>query len=222
MKRAVFLDRDGTINSMVYNSEFGLVDSPANPDEFELLPGSGQAIRLIQQMGFLSLVVSNQPGIAKGKLTEKILEATTQRMHHLLALDDVELDAVYYCLHHPQAVLDEYRVECSCRKPKCGLLMNASEELNIDLSRSYFVGDGITDILAGQEAGVATILLCKPKPYLMDELINQGARPNYSAESLLEAARIIQQIEESDGDGATPFPGSMCLTSPKERNKAAI
>ena len=201
MKRAVFLDRDGTINAMVYNTEFGLVDSPCNPDEFRLLPGVGKAIRALKQAGFLTVVTSNQPGIAKGKFTPPILDAITQMMHQLLAEKGAELSAVYYCLHHPQAEVEEYRIECDCRKPKAGLLKLAESELGIDLAESYFVGDGINDMLAGRAADTTTILLSSRKCYVFDELARQGVRPDYMVGSLREAAHLIRKVEDSDHRG---------------------
>ncbi len=153
MQRAVFLDRDGTLNAMVYNPDFGLVDSPANPLEFTLLPGACAAIRRINQAGMLAVVVSNQPGVAKGKFTPAILMQITQKMHGELQHNGAKLDAVYYCLHHPEAALDDLRLTCECRKPKPGLLLRAAQELDIDLARSFMVGDGITDIQAGRKRG---------------------------------------------------------------------
>src|SRR3990172_1193265 len=103
MNRAVFLDRDGVINKMVYNSEFGLVDSPANPDEFRLNSGVAEAICQINRMGLLAIVVSNQPGIAKGRFTRALHDAMTDKMHRLIEQAEGRLDGVYYCLHHPHA-----------------------------------------------------------------------------------------------------------------------
>jgi len=191
LRRAVFLDRDGSINSMVYNPDFGLVDSPQNADQFQLLPGVPEAIRLINEMGFLAVVVSNQPGIAKGKCTPDDLEAITQKMHRELAAGGGRLDAVYYCLHHPEALLEEYRVICDCRKPRPGLLQRAAEELGIDLGTSYMVGDGLTDVLAGKAVGCITILLSNRKCEIcrmMDEL---HTWPDFQAPNLLEAVRLI-------------------------------
>ncbi len=105
MNKAVFLDRDGTVNAMVYNPDHGLVDSPANPDEFKLLPGVGKAIGRINEMGFLTLVISNQPGIAKGKFTLEILEAIDKKMRDELAQCGAHLDKIYYCLDHPEAII---------------------------------------------------------------------------------------------------------------------
>ncbi len=205
MNRAIFLDRDGVINHMVYNPEFGLVDSPANPDEFQLLPGVGEAVHQINQLGLLAIVISNQPGIAKGKFTPAVLEAITEKMHRELSKAGARLVSVYYCLHHPQAALDEYRVECDCRKPKPGLLKQAQKELDIDLEHSYFIGDGITDIAAGQSAGVCTLFVSSRKPYILDELFRQKVQPAYMVGSIKEAVQVIQAIENGNGEDVKPF-----------------
>ena len=205
MHRAVFLDRDGVINAMVYHAEFGLVDSPANPDEFNLLPGVGEAVRLINQMGFLAIVISNQPGIAKGKFTLPLLEATTNKMHRELALTGARLDAVYYCLHHPETLLEEYRIVCECRKPKPGLLLQAAREWDLDLERSYFVGDGVTDMAAGQSVGNTTLFVSSRKCYICDELARHSVQPDYIVGSLTEAVQVIQMIEHGDRHDLEPY-----------------
>lgn len=176
---------------MVYHSDFGLVDSPANPDELFLLPGVSQAVRQINETGWPAIVISNQPGVAKGKYSEKLLDATTQKMHRLLAKDNARLDAVYYCLHHPEAEVVEYKSTCDCRKPRPGLLLQAAQEWGISLEDSYFIGDGITDILAGQAAGTRTILIASRKPYLYEALAERNANPDYIVGSLAEAVEII-------------------------------
>lgn len=197
MRRAVFLDRDGTINAMVYHAEHGLVDSPANPEEFKLLPRTAEALNLIHKTGLLAVVVSNQPGIAKGKFSPALLQAMTQKMERELAASGAFLDAIYYCKHHPEGVLEEYRKECECRKPKPGLLLRAADDLGIDLRRSYMVGDGITDMQAGQAAGTTNILLYgSSKWYLREELERHAVRPDYIVKNLLEAAELICGLEE--------------------------
>jgi len=199
-RRAVFLDRDGTINRMVYHAEFGLIDSPQNPNEFELLPRVGEAIRLLNELGLLIIVASNQPGIAKEKYTSQILEAIDQKMRAELAKRGAHLDAVYYCLHHPQAAIEKYRVNCECRKPEPGLLLKASRDFSIDLKASYMIGDGLTDIQAGKAVGCKTIFLGRLKCYaccLMDDL---GAKPDFVVSDLLETAQLIQRLEEKNTD----------------------
>jgi D-glycero-D-manno-heptose 1,7-bisphosphate phosphatase len=195
IRRAVFLDRDGVINPYVYNSEFGTVDSPANPEEFTLLPGVGEAITQFNHLGLLVVVVSNQPGIAKGRFSNALLEAMTVKMENLAQARGGKIDGVYYCLHHPQASLVEYRMTCDCRKPAAGMLRRAAADWNVDLKKSYMVGDGIVDIIAGQAAETTTILISPRKGYVCDELSRQGAKPNYWAAGLLEAAQLIHDLE---------------------------
>lgn len=194
MKRAVFLDRDGVINSYVCHSEFGTVDSPATPDEFVLSEGVCDALEALHRLGFLLIVISNQPGIAKGRFTPALLDATTQKMKNECA---GLLDAVYYCLHHPQAVLPEYRQQCECRKPKPGLLFQAAREWDVDLANSYMIGDGVVDVAAGKAAGVTSIFIGNRKCYLCTEFKEQDAVPDFIAEDLKTAAGIIVAAAEN-------------------------
>jgi D,D-heptose 1,7-bisphosphate phosphatase len=194
-KRAVFLDRDGIINQMVYNPDYGLVDSPINPGEFVLLSGVGAAIKQINQADFLALVISNQPGIAKGKFSKELLDKITAKMHQTLSAQSARLDGVYYCLHHPDAVLEEYRQNCNCRKPKPGLLIQAASEWDIDLSSSYFIGDGITDVAAGKAVETTCLYVGNRKEYILDEFYKKGIEPDYIVGSLLEAVGVILKIE---------------------------
>ena len=199
-RRAVFLDRDGVINAMWYDREHGLVDSPGNPEQLELLPGAARGIRLLNEMGLLTVVVSNQPGIAKGRFTVPLLEAMTAKMVEDLQASHARLDEVLCCLHHPQALEPAYRKECACRKPKPGLLFSAAEELGIDLSRSYMVGDGLTDIQAGHAAGCRTIWVGNLKLEIARVMEQEGVRPDDLAENLLEAVYIIRKMEGYHGN----------------------
>ncbi len=194
--KAVFLDRDGVINSYVYNSDFGTVDSPSNPDEFQIVAGVPEAIAAFRAMGFLVVVVSNQPGIAKGKFSPELLQAVTAKMTTECR---GMIDAVYYCLHHPQAIRPEYLLECTCRKPKPGLLLKAAEEMNIDLGRSVMIGDGLTDVVAGQQAGSCTILLSQRKCYLCDEMERRGSAPDFLATTLADAVPIVRAMNSNGG-----------------------
>jgi D,D-heptose 1,7-bisphosphate phosphatase len=187
--RAVFLDRDGVINSYVYQPDFGTVDSPSNPGEFHVIDGVPETIKAIGDLGFLVIVVSNQPGIAKGKFTPALLDAVTSKMRR--ACHDAIHD-IFYCLHHPNAALPELRADCNCRKPKPGLLLQAAEKWNIDLASSFMIGDGLTDIAAGHAAGVATILVSPRKCYLCDEIDKHHANPDFVVRSLPLALPILQ------------------------------
>lgn len=196
MNRAVFLDRDGVINAMVYNVEFGLVDSPANPREFTMLPGVPEAIRVIKALGFLAVVISNQPGIAKGKFSVSLLNAMTHQMVSDLAAHGARIDSVYYCYHHPEGVIEAYRKTCDCRKPKPGMLLRAAKELDIALDQSYLIGDGITDMQAGKAAGTTNLLVYPSfKCYICEELNRHQVQPHYIVPSLHDGVKLIQQVE---------------------------
>jgi D-glycero-D-manno-heptose 1,7-bisphosphate phosphatase len=188
---AVFLDRDGVINRMVLHPEFGFVDSPANPEQMELLPRVGEAIAELNRTGLPVIVVSNQPGIAKGKFTLSLLNAMERKMHAAIEALGGRLDAVYNCLHHPEAALEEFRVRCVCRKPEAGLLLQAARDWNLDLHSSYMIGDGVTDVIAGERVGARTIFLSSRKCYVCESLAEHDARPDYIVGDLLEAARLI-------------------------------
>lgn len=154
-QRAVFLDRDGTINRYV-----GFLN---DIDRFELLPGAAEAIRRINSSGYLAIVVTNQPVIARGELSFGELEEMHCKMETLLGREGAYLDGIYYCPHHPDSGFDgevpELKIKCSCRKPEPGMLLAAAERFNIDLSSSWMVGDGRHDIGAGKAAGCMTALI---------------------------------------------------------------
>jgi D-glycero-D-manno-heptose 1,7-bisphosphate phosphatase len=192
-RNAIFLDRDGVINSYVYNAEFGTVDSPGSPDEFALIPGAGEAVAEFNRLGFIVVVVSNQPGIAKGKFTPALLEQVDAKMHAGIAAAGGKLDAVYYCLHHPDAVVPAYRERCECRKPRPGMLLEAAQEWDIDLKNSYMIGDGVTDIEAGRAAGTHTIFIGPSKPYVFEALEKHGVQPDFMAPTLSDTVEIIKK-----------------------------
>lgn len=152
-QKAIFLDRDGTINKYV-----GFL---RNIDEFELLPGVSEAIRMINASGYLAVVVTNQPVIARGEVSFEELDNIHCKMETLLGKDGAYIDGIYFCPHHPhkgyEGEIPELKIECDCRKPKPGMLLKASEELNIDLKASYMIGDSDSDVQAGEAAGCNSI-----------------------------------------------------------------
>lgn len=175
-QRAVFLDRDGTINRYV-----GFLRSI---DDFELLPGVAEAVRKINISGCLAIVVSNQPVIARGEVTYEELQLIHNKMETLLGTEGAYLDAVYYCPHHPHkgyaGEVPELKIDCGCRKPKPGMLLKAAEDFNIDLSRSWMIGDSENDVRAGKMAGCKKILLGSGE-----------FGQDYTAQNLLEAVDHI-------------------------------
>ena len=185
MNRAVFLDRDGVINAAPYNVEEGKYDSPYTIADFRFLPGAKQAIRLLNQKRWLTVVVSNQPGIAKGKCSAPFLEALDERMRAGLAGSGAHLDAIYYCLHHPQALVPELRQACQCRKPRPGLLLAAACDLKVDLTESYIIGDSFQDVEAGLAAGCKTILI-RPRSRRADLPTVNASRVATSLQSAVE------------------------------------
>lgn len=154
-QKAVFLDRDGTINKYV-----GFL---RNIDDFELIDGAADAIKKINASGYLAIVVTNQPVIARGEISFEELETIHNKMETLLGKEGAYLDAVYFCPHHPhkgyKGERPELKFDCECRKPKPGMLLKAAEDFNIDLEQSWMIGDGENDIRAGQNAGCQTALI---------------------------------------------------------------
>lgn len=154
-QKAVFLDRDGTINRHV-----GFL---RDIDDFVLLPGAAEGVRKLNEAGFLVIVVTNQPVIARGELTREGLRRIHDKMETLLGAEGAFLDALYYCPHHPHrgfpGEVAELKIDCDCRKPKPGLLLQAARDYHIDLSASWMVGDEERDVGAGRAAGCRTVLL---------------------------------------------------------------
>lgn len=154
-QKAIFLDRDGTINRYV-----GFLRSV---DDFELISGVAESIRRINESGYLTIVVTNQPVVARGDVTLSELDQIHNKMQTLLGLKGAYLDGIYYCPHHPHKGFEgevlELKIECDCRKPKPGMLLRAASDFNITLEDSFMIGDGENDIKAGIAAGCRTILL---------------------------------------------------------------
>jgi len=152
-QKVFFLDRDGTINRYV-----GFLRDIA---DFELLNGVPEAIRLINESGYLCIVVTNQPVVARGEITTEQLDEIHNKMETLLGKEGAYIDGLYYCPHHPdkgfKGEVVELKMDCDCRKPKPGMLIKAAGDLNIDLKQSYMIGDSDNDIVAGETAGCKTV-----------------------------------------------------------------
>lgn len=163
-QRAVFIDRDGTINK-----ENGFI---SQADDFILLPDAAEAIKIINQSGYLAIVVTNQPVIARGECSFHDLEVIHNKMETELGKKGAFIDGLYFCPHHPDTGFDgerpEYKCICDCRKPKPGLLFKAAEDFNIDIASSYMVGDSNTDVMAGTRAGCKASILVSERYSLLD------------------------------------------------------
>jgi PST family polysaccharide transporter len=179
-RRAVFLDRDGTL---IEQREY-LTDA----SQVKLLPRTAAALKRLQDRGYLLVVVTNQSAVARGLLTEKELVRIQDHLQDVLYRAGVRLDGMYYCPYHPQAVLAEYRRDSDRRKPRPGMLLQAAEDLDIDLSRSWMVGDDDRDVEAGRAAGCRTVRLADQEGAPGG---NGGARPDFTAGDLQDAADTI-------------------------------
>lgn len=156
-QKAIFLDRDGTINQYV-----GFL---RKIEDFSLLPDVSEAIKKINDLGYLVIVITNQPVIARGEVTVDELNTIHMKMETLLGKNGAYLDAIYYCPHHPdkgfEGEVPELKINCDCRKPNPGLILNAAEDFNIDLTQSWMIGDSENDVLAGKNAGCRTAYIGK-------------------------------------------------------------
>ena len=163
-QKAVFLDRDGTINK-----SNGFI---TKPEQFKLIPGVAEAIKKINKSGYLTIIVTNQPVIARGDCTFEELELIHQKMETELGKQGAFIDGIYFCPHHTDKGFEgerpEYKCNCDCRKPKPGLLLKAASDFNIDLAQSYMVGDGKNDIEAGISAGCKKSVLVSDSYTLLD------------------------------------------------------
>lgn len=180
----MFIDRDGTLNE-----DIGYVSTP---DELVLYPWAAEAVRRINDSGLLAIVITNQSGIARGMYTETTLDAIHSRMIRELARDDARLDAVYYCPHHPDVGDARYRIECECRKPRTGMLDRAAREHQIDLTRSYVIGDKASDIkLAENALARGALVLTGYGRETAAHPDRWPCAPEITAENLLEAVKRI-------------------------------
>jgi D-glycero-D-manno-heptose 1,7-bisphosphate phosphatase len=182
---AVFIDRDGTLTE-----EVGYVN---HPRRLRLLPRSGEAVGRLNRAGVKAVLVTNQSGIARGYFSEEVLHAVNDALVSQLKAAGAHLDGLYVCTHHPTLGEPPYRARCDCRKPRPGLVARAARDLGLDLSRSWLVGDKISDVLAARQAGVGAVLVLTG--YGLGEWEYRQAlwpaRPDHVAGDLLEAIEWI-------------------------------
>jgi len=184
-KAAVFLDRDGTINE-----QMGYINHTCR---FKMLPGAAEAIKKLNEAGLPVVVVSNQSGLARGYFPEELLIAVNDKMNKLLAKTGAHVDGIYYCPHHPEAKEERYRTVCNCRKPKPGLVLQASKEMGLDPKKSYIVGDRWSDIKTAANCGATSILVRTGYGRGDEKYIGpkQEIQPAFKAEDLMEAVLWI-------------------------------
>jgi len=183
-RTGVFLDRDGTINVEI--------EYLRRPEELELIPGAGEAIRLLNDTGTPTCVISNQSGVARGFLTEADLVPIHERMLRELRRDGARINRIYYCPHHPTLGLPPYDIECECRKPQTGMLDRGARDFGLDLRRSFVVGDRMGDVRAALNVGATAILvLTGYGRKALEEITASGTPVHHVAGSIVEATAII-------------------------------
>lgn len=202
MKRAVFIDRDGTISE-----EVGYIN---HPSRFSLFPYAAAAIQHLNENGWLAILVTNQAGVARGYFSEEMIKTVHAAMTADLESNGAKLDAIYYCAHHPSVGAPPYRFDCDCRKPKPGLISRAAQDFDVDLSQSWMVGDRYSDIELARNAALksAFVLSGYGRGEWEHQRMTWTQQPDLVAANLLEAVHLIvgktlwSAAARRSGDGA--------------------
>lgn len=187
MKKAIFLDKDGTlIPDIPYNADPSLISISDNALE---------GLRMLKEKKFLLIVVTNQSGVAKGYFDEGQLRTVFDKLESILLKENISIAGFYYCPHHPGGSVKKYAIECACMKPMPGLILKAARELEIDLNDSWVIGDILNDVEAGARAGCRTVLIDNGNE--TEWMMNEYRRPDLIARNINEAARQIAESNNS-------------------------
>jgi D-glycero-D-manno-heptose 1,7-bisphosphate phosphatase len=185
--RALFLDRDGVLDELVHYPSHDEWEAPRSIGDLRMIDGIAAPLRRLADAGWRLVIVTNQPSYAKGKVTKESLEAVQQAVLDALARDGVAIARSYVCFHHPDAIVPELRVACDCRKPGTRFLHDAERELDVDLARSWMIGDQDSDLACGRAAGCKVALIEHRR-----SAHKRGAiEPDLRVENLEELARVI-------------------------------
>lgn len=183
--KAIFLDRDGTINidkGYLFKKE-----------DFEFEENSIEALKRFIKLNFILIIVTNQSGIGRGYYTENDVEILNEYLIDYLLKKGIEIKKIYYCPHHPKEGTGNYKKECECRKPNPGMLLKGIKEFNIDISKSYMVGDKISDVIAGLKSGLKSVLLTNNKK-VKKEILENFKEKIYIFEDLNEFSKEVDKI----------------------------
>ncbi len=199
MNKAVFLDRDGVLNELIFNPATKEFESPHAPEDLHIIDGILPPLRRLAEAGFGLFLVSNQPSYAKGKTTLENIREIHRRLDAFLKVNGVVFCEYYYCYHHPKGVTPGYSGPCPCRKPAPFFLLQAQREHGLDLSRSWMVGDQDSDVLCGRNAGCRTVVIVNER-----SAAKRGkVPPEFTVGSLADAVDKIIEIKK----GNTPHDG---------------
>ena len=189
MTKGIFLDRDGVINYPVLNPKTNEHEAPAKKDDFKLFPGVIEALKELQNLDYKLFLVSNQPDYAKGKTTLESLQLVHNKLDSILNENNIVFTEYYYCYHHPKGIIPEYSFECKCRKPRNLFLIQAQAKYNLELPKSWMIGDSDVDIFCGQSVNVRTILI-----KTQESAHRTGkSTPEYIVNNLQEAVEVIKR-----------------------------
>lgn len=191
VNKAVFLDRDGVLNEMFYDIETNEFRPPHSTDEVRFIQNSIDAVRLLNKNKYLIFVVSNQPDYAKGKTDIKNIYEVKEYIKNQLSNNGCSIDKYYYCYHHPEGIVDGYKIKCECRKPGTMFVESAVKEYSVNRKNSFFIGDRMTDIQCGINSGLKTIFI-QNKIYKLDDSV----LPDYTVNDLYSAVNKILKIYE--------------------------
>ena len=189
-RRVVFIDRDGTLIEHV--------ELMRSIEDIRFFPEAESAIKTLNQLGYLVVIITNQPVVARGLIDEKGIDEIHAILIKRLGEKGAKIDAVYFCPHHPDANLEKYRLKCDCRKPEPGMILKAIKKYGVDPSQSYMIGDGIVDVVAGKKAGTKTILVSTGPGHAMDKEFSD-VLPDFKAANLAEAVEFIKQRMTNNG-----------------------
>lgn len=181
MNKAIFLEKDGTLIEDIPNN--------VDPSLIKFNPGAKEALALLKRKGFLLIIISNQPGIARGYFKEEALENVKRSIQDMLAPDGISLDGIFFCPHHPEGIVSNYAIACDCRKPKPGMILCAGDAFQVDLTQSWMIGDMLHDVEAGNRAGCKTILIDNGNE--TQWIHSDFNKPTASVKNLKEAADLI-------------------------------
>lgn len=187
LDKAVFLDRDGVINELVYSKERNEYEPPHNTDDVKLIEGVCDSLKRLIGNNYRLFIVSNQPDFAKGKTSLENLQKVSEKIRDLMEEREIIFNEYYYCYHHPDGVIKEYSIDCECRKPKPFFILNAIKKYNLDKNNSWMAGDRDTDISCGKNSGLRTILI----EYPGSENYRVTSNPDFRVKNLTEAADVI-------------------------------
>lgn len=192
-KRALFIDRDGIINHM-FLQENGIFDSPQNLNQIKLVDGIVEVILMMNKINIPVIEVSNQPGVALQKMDWELLEDIENKIQSLLHQQDANINKIYRCFHHPKSNLDDLKINCECRKPKSGLLLQAADQYKLDLSSCVILGDNASDMEAGINVGCTTILFLHSNDLPHKIKKNETFPAQFKIHSHVEVIPILKQL----------------------------